>query len=727
MMWEVGVGAQVTYYVFDTRTASTVVREESANWIADDRYGSVAYDPNNDGYKDIITVTPANTLKCMKTDGTTLWSRTFGAYDQLGCPALYDLDGDGKYEVVLGRYSYSGTDKLLVINAEDGTTNMSVNIGGKPMAAPVIGDVDSDGHPEMVVVGQTNKKVYCVNETGGVEWQATLPSGAWSSPIMGDFDADGLVEVVVVTSDGRVCYLSGDDGTSKKVVATGLNVKASPVAADLNGDGYLEIIVAGLGTAVDAIDWRGNVHTWTNNPGWQLTATPAIADIDADGVPEVIVCDDQLRVFKWSGLYYHRSVGSGWKNTGQAPLVFDSDGDGLNDIVFFMTATTQTGLFKSTTTTSSSQRGWPTFKNDFRRSGVYGSDTYGLDPDLIISNHNWSYGNITKGSIQYKDFKITNVGPVPLTGTCVGQGKISINDTSPFTLTQGSSKGFRATFDTSEQGIQTGFIVITTNDPDEPKLNITATANITQPEHDIAVEAIHVADELNPNYVNVPPLKVEYRNLGSFVEYNISANLTVNNVLCPNLSRATFDLLPGESVNVTFLWNRSIPSISGQGTFTLRAAVQNANFSLEADTANNVKTKTVEVSYPILVESVSSWLRVNMTNLTYYSASNNFTEGDVMNLRIVLSNQWSTPITLIPVVNVEDATGAPVQAYSYIGYQLVLPPGDEVTIWPGWYLGLEIDSPTMYDATVYAFDSLGGGVKVLADPFVHTFWVEPAP
>ncbi len=294
-------------------------------------------------------------------------------------------------------------------------------------------------------------------------------------------------------------------------------------------------------------------------------------------------------------------------------------------------------------------------------------------------------------------------------------------------MTQGSSKGFRATFDTSEQGIQTGFIVITTNDPDEPKLNITATANITQPEHDIAVEAIHVADELNPNYVNVPPLKVEYRNLGSFVEYNISANLTVNNVLCPNLSRATFDLLPGESVNVTFLWNRSIPSISGQGTFTLRAAVQNANFSLEADTANNVKTKTVEVSYPILVESVSSWLRVNMTNLTYYSASNNFTEGDVMNLRIVLSNQWSTPITLIPVVNVEDATGAPVQAYSYIGYQLVLPPGDEVTIWPGWYLGLEIDSPTMYDATVYAFDSLGGGVKVLADPFVHTFWVEPAP
>jgi len=715
------------YYLYDTAAGTEILRDDDReNWIADERYGSIAVDVAGDSELEIITVTPANNLRCLSRTGSDVWNRGgFGTYDQLGCPALFDFDDDGNYEVVFGHTSFSGDDRLIIVNAEDGSINTTTVLGGSPKAAPVIGDVDNDGSPEIVIMGETNKRVYAVDPKGNIEWQRSLPDPAWSSPIMGDFDADGEMEVVAVTDDGRVCYLSGSDGTIEKTISTGLIVKASPVAADVNDDGYLEIIVAGVGTSVVAIEWDGSQTSWAADPsGTNRISTPAIADTDGDGVPEVICVDSHIRVFDWSGEIYSRCPGPNWVDNGNSPVVFDSNNNGLLDIVYFMwhKFDQDSRLYRISTTTSASATGWPTFKNDFRRSGIFGADTYGNDPDLVLDNHNWTYGNISKGSLAFKDFKLTNTGEVTLTGSCSDQGKITVNDTSSFSIPVGSSKSFRAIFDTSEKGIFTGNVIIETNDPDEPKMNLLCTANISEPAQDLAVYEIKIDDDLNPNYV--PPVTVEFRNLGQWNELGVSTNLTIDGVLCDPLSADSFDMAPGEAVDVVFEWDRTVHP--GEGQFQLVAKIQNANFTNESDVMNNVLSKTVNVHYPISVESVTSWVRNDIADITYLDPSDRFTEGDFMNLKLVLKNEWGSPVTFYPAVNVVDSTGSPTQAYGFILWEVTLDGGEEIEMWPGWWLGLPIDSDTKYDATVYIYEEVSAGALVLNDPYTHTFWVEPS-
>jgi len=700
-------------------------------WAHDERYSDIVGDIDGDGKLEIVAP-DGKRMRCFRLEGSglvELWSTAPGA-ENVGSPALYDVNGDGRQDVIYG----FGNGTVVVQDAIDGTVFLRRHLGpGGILASPLISDVDNDGHQEIVLCTFSDpSKIYVLSSNGDTKWSSVCSGGylrsrkVQGSPIALDADGDGHMEVVVATWGGDINYFDGVDGSSEGFVHA-TSTFASPVAADLDGDGYLEVVIAGSAGKIVILDRNKTKKTFTHS-GQNGRADPLVADVNSDGYPDVVTVDTQLHVFDKSGEIY-TYYETGFESWRSAPVFYNSgyDRDGDLDLLFFMfrqgTPPVAKLFFLDSQTASLSEQ-WLLPKHDYRRSGIYHSDLWGNDPDIALLGYNGTWGNVSQGSSVQRVFTLRNTGTATLTGSISSTGKIAAINVTSFSIPPGGQIGVRYSLDTSDQGDLSAYLTITSNDPDEPKLCLKQSAFIVRPEHDIAVYAIHVAGQLNPNYVNVPPIKVECKNVGSFAEYNVSVNLTIDSESCPNLSRATFDLLPGQAFNVTFLWDRSKPSISGEGTFTLKAALRNANFSLEADTANNVMTKTVEVSYPIVVESVSTWLRVNMSYLT---ASNDFTEGDVMNLRIVLSNKWSNPITLVPVVNIEDVTGAPVQAYSYIGYELTLPPGDEVTIWPGWYLGLEIDSPTMYNATVYAFDSLGGGVKVLADPFVHTFWVKPAP
>ena len=717
------------YYIFNTQTSSETLRDDDrSNWISTAQYSSIALDVSGTADVEMITVTPANNLRCIGRDGSDVWNKLYGTLDQLGCPALYDIDGDTQFEVILGLYDQNGPDMLKIINAEDGTEQMSVQLTtGKAnvFSAPVIGDVDNDGDMEIICYGSYNRRVYSISVSGTIEWQKTLPDYS-NSPIMGDFDADGEMEVAAITEGGIVYYLSGIDGTTKDSVSTGLTVVGSPIAGDVNNDGFLEIIASGTRGSVIAIGWQGNIaEEWvTNMPsGTSRSSTPAMADTDGNGIPDIITVGNSIRVLYWGGTQWTKTPGTTWTDNGNSPVVFDANSDGLLDIVYLISKTdgSSTRLYRASTTTSSSSQTWPTLKGDFRRSGVYGSDLYGDDPDLAIDNHNWSYGNVSAGSNPYKDFTITNYGTQTLTGNCQNSAKITIDDTTTFNIAPGASKTFRATFDTSEQGIHEGYVIVANlNDPDEPRLYITATANITQPEHDIAVYAIHVGDQLNPNYVNVPPIEVEFRNLGAYWEGGVTTNMTIDGILATPITASTFDLDPGEARNVIFYWDRTNPSLDGEGVFTLEAAAQNTNLSIEGDATNNRLSKNVDVSYPVEVTSVTSWLA---QNLTYYTSTTTFTEGDNMRLKVVVSNEWSSTVDLVAIVNVYDVTGSPQRTYGG-ALDISLSGGEQVTQYIGWWLSEDVSTDTKYNATVTVYDKLGGGTRILADPYVHSFWVE---
>jgi len=80
-------------------------------------------------------------------------------------PALGDIDGDGKLEIVVG----SNDDKLYALNGEDGSVLWSYTTGGDIVSSPALGDIDGDGKLE-IVVGSNDDKLYALNgELTGIE------------------------------------------------------------------------------------------------------------------------------------------------------------------------------------------------------------------------------------------------------------------------------------------------------------------------------------------------------------------------------------------------------------------------------------------------------------------------------------------------------------------------------------------------------------------------------
>ena len=67
----------------------------------------------------------------------------------LEAPAIADVDGDGRSEVIAGSSGY-----LLHAFREDGTepAGWPKNTGGWLLASPAVGDVDGDRKPEVVAV-----------------------------------------------------------------------------------------------------------------------------------------------------------------------------------------------------------------------------------------------------------------------------------------------------------------------------------------------------------------------------------------------------------------------------------------------------------------------------------------------------------------------------------------------------------------------------------------------
>ena len=159
--------------------------------------------------------------------------------------------------------------------------------GAFMMGAPAVGDLNHDGHLEIVDT-DLNGQVYVWSATGqrlatmevdpaysrdSVDTQnaenRTL-GGFLSSPALGDLDGDGHLEIIAAAMDRHV-YAWHADGT--------------PVA------GFPVLVVDPAKTA--SVDPVSHMVTFTADSGalegGELTATPTVADINGDGLPEIVV------------------------------------------------------------------------------------------------------------------------------------------------------------------------------------------------------------------------------------------------------------------------------------------------------------------------------------------------------------------------------------------------------------------------------------------------------
>lgn len=233
-------------------------------------------------------------------------------------PLIIDLDGDGISEIIL-MDGPGSSPQIYAIHGDTGEEyfrvpyfNRSVVYGTAFAAA----DIDLDGHPEIIVIGnepgygigQSGKKLMAFEHTGQLKWvseplperYATAQGLAYegnmsnASITIADIDQDGTPEILVGIATkglGRIGYQVWDSQGNKLdyVYTSGgstENPRSHVDVIDLDLDGVPEII---MGSAA----WTNTGELlWTKPEFNQNFVTgnfyPLIANLDDDPYPEMV-------------------------------------------------------------------------------------------------------------------------------------------------------------------------------------------------------------------------------------------------------------------------------------------------------------------------------------------------------------------------------------------------------------------------------------------------------
>jgi hypothetical protein len=199
-----------------------------------------------------------------------------GITNGVNLSAIGDVEGTGGVQIVTPAAndpSFGAELRMFVVSAAGQilrTIRISPNRGDLFASPPVLADLDSDGIPEIVV--QLDNSLHVFTRTGEMRGfpitfdarsngGATIASLGNSIPVIGDIDGDGAPEIVVmvqITStplgDLHAFRLDGTEvaGFPKRLV---LGAGAVSAIGDLDGDGKNELVVRGP----DAL-WVFDIH-----------------------------------------------------------------------------------------------------------------------------------------------------------------------------------------------------------------------------------------------------------------------------------------------------------------------------------------------------------------------------------------------------------------------------------------------------------------------------------
>jgi outer membrane protein assembly factor BamB len=213
-----------------------------------------------------------------------------------GNAAMADVDGDNLPEIVFS--TYRNDERIIVLNAEDGSLLWSYNTGGCNDVAPLIYDVDMDGELEIILPSSCVPMTFCFDgATGAVEW-STPTHGSDSPPTVADVDNDNKPEILHGEFNGWIICINGEDGSIEWEFNADPNcwIQTAPTILDVDGNGQLDFVVANWSFGTNHKIWafRGDNHQliWESDlPNDVIYHGASHADIDKDGKPELAIGD----------------------------------------------------------------------------------------------------------------------------------------------------------------------------------------------------------------------------------------------------------------------------------------------------------------------------------------------------------------------------------------------------------------------------------------------------
>ena len=353
-------------------------------------------------------------LTCVDGMGKEVWHAQLSGPSSWSASVVCDLKGNGGSDVI--QTDETGT--VWAFAALTGKVRWQTKLKGIPVS-PAVGDLDGDGKPE-IVVSTGQGVITALNGQGTVLWERTIggSSHSWSTAAPVIFAAsDGQARVAAASSDGHVFCLDGKGEVLWRRLMRGAAASSISVG-DLNLDGRADICLVTQTGVIYRFDEDGRA-IWEIDMQCRSLAPGAIVDLDGDGKPDYLLCtqDGFLQVLNEAGEFVYRFHFSN-RTINVTPAFGDlsSASPGLEMLI--TGGESGIAFCRHTPAATNAVRQWKSYRGDARNSGSW----FGLRQAgaIRISPVNLAADEVLTGQSLRFVVKNPQTERQPLTATAVG-------------------------------------------------------------------------------------------------------------------------------------------------------------------------------------------------------------------------------------------------------------------------------------------------------------------